>query len=353
MTTPGMTIDGRIVGPEHPPYVIAEISANHLGSYERAEAMVQASATAGVDAVKLQTFTPDGLTVRSDRPEFQITGGTLWDGALLIDLYEEAMTPWEWTPRLQEVAREVGVTLLSSPFDEAAVDFLDGLDVPALKIASFELLDLPLVRRAAQTGRPLLISTGMATINEIDLSIGAARDAGATEICLLRCNSAYPAAAEEMDLQAIPVMAERWEVPIGISDHTIGPTTAIAAVALGASVVEKHVTLRREDGGPDAAFSCEPAELASLVDSVHEAWTSLGSARFGPSAREEASLSFRRSVRVVRPVYAGSRLEVDDVRSIRPAGGLDPDDLARVVGRRVLHDLEVGQPLLWDDLGDA
>jgi len=353
MEASSFAIAGRPIGPVESPYVIAEVSANHLGDYARAEAMVRASARAGVDAVKIQTFTPEGLTVRSDRPEFRIGGGTVWDGEHLIDLYERAMTPWSWTPLLQAVAEEEGIALFSSPFDHEAVDFLASLGVPAYKIASFELVDLPLIRRAAGEGRPLVMSTGMATVDEIDRAVHAAREAGCDDLALLRCNSGYPAVPEEMDLAAIPMMAERWGVPIGLSDHTLGPTTAVAAVALGASLIEKHVTLRRSDGGPDAAFSCEPEELAELVDAVHKARASLGTPRFGPSEREVASIALRRSLRFVRPVPEGSRLSEKDVRSVRPAGGLDPDELTAVVGRRVRRDMEVGEPLLWDDLDEA
>jgi len=353
MDASSFAIADRPIGPSEPPYVIAEVSANHLGDYARAEATVRASAQAGVDAVKIQTYTPEGLTVRSDRPEFRIGGGTVWDGEHLADLYERAMTPWDWTPRLQAVAAEEGIVLFSSPFDHDAVEFLASHDVPAYKIASFELVDLPLIRRAAGEGRPLIMSTGMATVDEIDRAMEAARGAGCTDLALLRCNSGYPAVPEEMDLAAIPVMAERWGVPIGLSDHTLGPTTAVAAVALGASLIEKHVTLRRSDGGPDAAFSCEPTELADLVMAVREARSSLGQPRFGPSEREVASVALRRSLRIVRPVSAGDRLSEDDVRSVRPAGGLPPDELRVVVGRRVCRDLEVGEPLLWDDLDGA
>ncbi|MGE3361676.1 MAG: pseudaminic acid synthase [Acidimicrobiia bacterium] len=345
-----LRIAGREIGPEHPPYVIAELSANHNQRLDRAIALVEAAALAGADAIKLQHYTPETITVRSERPEFAVRGGTLWDGRQLADLYAEAMTPWEWTDAIAAAADRSGLAWLSTPFDHTAVAFLDGCDAPALKIASFELVDLPLIRRAAATGRPLVLSTGMATVEEIDAAVDAAIEAGGTQLALLRCNSAYPARAEEMDLRSITAMAGRWDVPVGLSDHTLGTTAATVAVALGACIIEKHLTGSRLDGGPDAAFSAEPHELAELVRAVREAHAALGTCRFGPSEHERASLAFRRSLRAVRPIRPGEPLTADNVRSVRPAGGLAPDALDAVLGRRAAIELEVGAPISWEVL---
>ena len=343
-------IAGRRIGTGCTPFVIAEISANHLGSKAAAIELVHAASEAGVDAVKFQHYTPATITVECDHPDFRVTGETLWDGRTLADLYAEAMTPWEWTADLVEEASRVGITWLSSPFDHSAVDFLDELDVPALKIASFEIVDLPLIRYAASKGRPLIISTGMATLSEIDASVRAAQQGGAPSVALLRCNSGYPARADEMDLRAIPSMADLWDVPIGLSDHTLGATAAVAAVALGACIVEKHLTTRRSDGGPDAEFSAEPEELAALVVAVREAHAMLGRVRFGPSERELTSIGFRRSLRAVRPIAAGERITVDNVRSVRPAGGLAPDMIDSVIGMTAVRPIDLGAPITWSDL---
>ena len=340
-------IAGREIGPDQPPYVIAEISANHRGSLAAAVELVHAAAESGADAVKLQHYTPDTITVRSDHPDFLVTGGTLWDGRQLADLYAEAMTPWEWTDDLAAAADEAGITWFSTPFDTTAADFLVRYDVPAFKIASFEIVDLPLIRYVADLGKPMIISTGMATLQEIDAAISATGD---TETAILRCNSGYPARPDEMALRAIPVMRDRWNRPIGLSDHTLGATAAIAAVALGACIVEKHLTLRRSDGGPDAAFSAEPHELTELVAALRDAHAALGEARFGPSERELANVAFRRSLRAARPIAAGTTISAADVRSMRPAGGLAPDDLDLVIGATARTDLAVGAPITWDVL---
>ena len=344
-----MKIAGRTIGTDQPPYVIAEISANHDGSIARAIELVHAAKDAGADAVKLQHYTPETITVRSTHPDFEVRGGTLWDGRQLADLYQEAMTPWEWTEEIAAAATTAGITWFSSPFDPTAVDFLAGFDVPAFKIASFELVDLPLIRYVAHVGKPIIMSTGMATLGEIDAAVGAA--SGADGIALLRCNSAYPAPTEQMDLRAIPAMQQMWNVPIGLSDHTLDHTASITAVALGACIIEKHVTMQRSDGGPDAAFSLEPDELASLVRRVRAAHASLGTPRFGPSPAEAGSRAFRRSLRAVRGVKAGEVLTAASVRSVRPAGGLLPDEIGSVVGRTAAHDLEPGDPITWDVVG--
>lgn len=345
-------IGGRPVGPGHPVYVIAELSANHGHDLGTALAIVEAAAEAGADAVKLQTYTADTMTIDSDAPPFRIGDGTLWAGRNLYELYEEAATPWEWHEALQARASDLGLDLFSTPFDPSAVDFLRDLGTPAMKIASFELVDLDLIRAAAGTGQPLIISTGMATEAEIDDAVSAATGAGATGVILLRCNSSYPAPVEEMDLRAIPAMAERWGVPVGFSDHTLGTTAATVAVTLGACVIEKHLTLRRADGGPDAAFSLEPGEFTAMVEAVREAEASLGAVRFGPSEHERHSLAFRRSLFVVADVAAGQRLTRDDVRAIRPGDGLPPKHLDEVVGRAAAGPIARGTPLRWDLLAD-
>ena len=345
MTT--IEIGGRQIGTSHAPFVIAEISANHHGSLETAIELIGAAAAAGADAVKFQHYRPETITVRSDHPDFEVRGGTLWDGRQLADLYAEAMTPWEWTSELAAAAASRGVIWFSSPFDRTAIDHLVDHGVPALKIASFELVDLPLIRYAASTGVPLVISTGMATRSEIDDAVAAAGDA---KLALLRCNSGYPADPAEMDLAAITAMRDRWDVPVGLSDHTRTSTAAIAATALGACIIEKHLTMNRSHGGPDDDFSAEPEEFRQLVGAVREAHAAVGSERFGPSTRERASLGFRRSLRIVRPVQAGAVIEAEDVRSIRPAGGMPPDEIGRVVGARATRDLAVGDPVLTTDL---
>lgn len=336
--------------PADPPEVIAEVSANHNGGLDRALALISAAGSAGATAVKFQHYTADTITVRAAHPDFRIQGGTLWDGRELADLYAEAATPWDWTPDLAAAAHDAGIVWLSSVFDETSVDFLERHECPAYKIASFEIVDLPLIRYAAATGKPMLISTGMATTEEIDRAVAAAQQAGAGGVTLLRCNSAYPARIDEMDLAAIPVMQARWGVPIGLSDHTLGQVAAVTAVALGAAVVEKHLTLRRSDGGPDAAFSAEPAEFAELVTAVGQARASLGRPRFGPSPEEAASLRFRPSVRATAPIRAGQAFTADNVRTVRPAGGLSPEWIDRVVGRRAARDLALGDPIAEADL---
>jgi N-acetylneuraminate synthase len=346
--TGSVRIGSRVVGPDHPVYVVAEISANHGGSYERAAELLQAIRTAGADAVKVQTYTADTLTIRSDRAPFQIGGGTLWDGRSLYDLYREAAMPWEWQPRLQARAAELDLAFFSSPFDATAVEFLRGLDVPAYKIASFELVDLPLIRTAARTGRPLLLSTGMATAAEIQEAVDAARGAGAAEILLLKCTSGYPARPEEMHLRTLPDMAERFGCPVGFSDHTLGHTAAVAAVAMGACLVEKHITLSRSLPGPDAAFSLEPEEFRALVAAIRVAEAALGGVRYGGSPDEERSRLFRRSLFVVAPVPAGGTFGPENLRSIRPGQGLHPRYYEAVLGRRAARAIPAGTPLSWD-----
>ena len=342
-----ISIGSRMVGPGHPTYVIAELSANHGGSFERAVDLVRLAAEAGADAVKVQTYRPETMTIDSSREPFQVSGGTLWDGRTLFDLYREAQTPWEWHAELQAEAVAAGVDFFSSPFDASAVRFLADLGVPVLKIASFELVDHALIRAAAGTGLPLIMSTGMASIEDIDGAVRVARDEGAEGIVLLRCNSAYPAPAAEMDLRTIPDMAARWDVPVGLSDHTLGITAAVAAVALGACILEKHVTLSRSEPTADAEFSLEPDELRRMIDAVREAESALGTVRYGPSDREKSSLAFRRSLFVVADVAEGEAFTEENVRAIRPGDGLAPRHLDAVLGRRSTGPVERGTPLTW------
>lgn len=340
-----VSLGGRRVGDGHAPYVIAELSANHGGSFEAAARIVRLAADAGADAVKLQTYTPESMTLDLIEPPFIVGEGTLWSGRTLYDLYQEAQTPWEWHAPLFELAASLGMACFSTPFDRAAVDFLEQFDPPAHKIASFELLDVDLIRHAASTGRPLIISTGMATEEEIDDAIEAAREGGAGGIVLLRCNSAYPTDPGQMDLRTIPEMARRWHVPIGLSDHTRGSVAAVVAAGLGACVFEKHLIAARSDGGPDAAFSIEPSELAALVGDVRTAVEALGSVRFGPSPSEEPSLAFRRTLYVVADIAAGEAITPENVRAIRPAGGMPPRRLHEVLGRRAARSIPRGTPL--------
>jgi N-acetylneuraminate synthase len=341
-----ITIAGRRIGPGHPPYVIAEMSGNHNGDINRAFALLEAAKKAGADAVKLQTYTADTITIDHDGPGFRIEGG-LWKGRTLYELYQEAHTPWEWHPQLFVRARELGITVFSSPFDPTAVEFLETLDAPAYKIASFEVVDLPLIEQAAKTGKPLIISTGMADLGEVGDAVAAARAAGCREIALLHCTSAYPTPPEDSNLRTIPHLAEAFGVVAGLSDHTPGTAVPVAAVALGASLIEKHFTLRRADGGPDAAFSLEADELTALVTDCRTGWIALGRVNYEVEASERRSRAVRRSLYVVRDVPAGGQLTADNVRSIRPGHGLAPKHLPDVLGRRATRAISRGTPLAW------
>jgi pseudaminic acid synthase len=342
-----ISIDNRRIGPGKPAYVIAELSANHNQNFEQAVRIIQAAKHAGADAVKLQTYTADTITLRSDKEYFRIAGGTLWDGRSLHDLYQEAFTPWEWQPKLKQVANDLGMQLFSSAFDESAVDFLEQMNVPAHKVASFELVDIGLIQKMARTGKPLIVSTGMASAEEIAEAVEAARAAGAQEIALLKCTSAYPALPEEANLLTIPELTRRFECPAGLSDHTMGIAVPVAAVALGACIIEKHLCLRRADGGPDSGFSLEPEEFKAMVDAVRTTEKALGSPQFGPGKRESNSLRFRRSLFVVEDVRQGELFTRQNVRSIRPSDGLHPRYLNEVLGRRAATDIERGTPLSW------
>jgi len=350
MTHPEIEIAGRRIGADHPPYVICELSGNHNGSLDRALAMVDAAAATGCDAIKIQTYTADTITLDVDRPEFVIHGG-LWDGRSLYELYQEAQTPFEWHAAIFERAAKRGVTIFSSPFDETAVDLLDDLGAPAFKIASFEAVDLPLIRYAAAKGKPLIISTGMANLAEIETARDAALQAGAPGVLLLHCVSSYPATFEDANVRTVTDMAARFGVPIGLSDHTPGTAAAVAAVAMGACAVEKHFTLARADGGPDSEFSLEPAEFTALVRDTKDAWASLGRVNYDLLGSERANVQFRRSLYVTADVRAGAALTRDNVRSVRPGLGLPPAELERVLGKVAARDLKRGEPLDWSMVG--
>lgn len=337
------------VGPGRRPFVVAEMSGNHDGDLEKALAIVDAVAAGGAHALKLQTYRADTITIDADGPAFRIGDDhDLWGGENLYALYDKAHTPWEWHDPIFRRADEQGLVAFSSPFDPTAVAFLESLGVPAYKIASSEIIDLPLIRLVAATGKPVIISTGMATIGEIDAAVRAARDAGCEELIVLGCTASYPAAAGDAGLRGLPLLADAFDVAVGYSDHTMGIGVAVGAVALGACLVEKHVTLSRAGGGVDAAFSLEPDELAALVIETERAWQALGSARIGPCAGEQEGLRFRRSLYVVADIGAGQTITERNVRSIRPAGGLPPDAISAVLGRTVRVDVPRGTPVTWD-----
>lgn len=343
-----LRIGSRLVGDGCPAYVIAEVSANHNQKFDKAAQIIQAAKDAGADAVKLQTYTPDTITIRSDRDLFRIRGGTLWDGRTLYDLYGEAFTPWEWQPRLKKIANDLGLDLFSTPFDPTAVDFLEKMSVPAYKVASFELVDIPLIRKIASTRKPIIMSTGMATVEEIDEAVREARAAGASEIALLKCTSAYPALPEEMNLRTIPELSRRFKLPAGLSDHSMSVAVPVAAVTLGACIIEKHITLSRADPGPDSAFSLEPPEFKAMVDAVRVAEKALGQVQFGSSDKEATSRMHRRSLFVVRDVKRGEPFTAENVRSIRPGQGLHTRHLIEVLGALAARDIERGTPLSWE-----
>ena len=341
-------INGRRIGPGYPVYIVAEMSANHNQDFDQAVRLMREMKDAGADAVKLQTYTPDTMTLDCDQEWFQVRGGTLWDGRSLYDLYREAHMPWPWQPKLKKIADAIGLDLFSSAFDPTAVDFLDEMGVPAHKVASFELVDLALIERMARSGKPLIMSTGMASLAEIDEAVRTARRAGATDVALLKCTSAYPALPASMNLSTIPHLADTFDVVAGLSDHTLGTAVPVASVAIGACIIEKHVCLSRRDGGPDAAFSLEPHELATLVRDVRMAQQALGRVRFGPGGAETAGRTFRRSLFVTRDVAKGEIFTDENVRSLRPGLGAAPKELPRFLGRRAARDLRCGTPLTWD-----
>jgi len=340
-------IAGRRIGRDFEPYVICELSGNHNGSLERALELLKAAADTGADAIKIQSYTPDTITIDHDGPGFRIEGG-LWDGRTLYDLYGEAQTPFEWHEHLFRTARELGVTLFSSPFDHSAVDLLEHFGAPAYKIASFEIVDLPLVAYVAAKRKPMIISTGMANLREIEEAVTTARDHGCEELVLLHCISSYPAPDEQSNVRTVPDLADRFGVVTGLSDHTFGSAVAVASIALGGCVVEKHFTLRRAEGGPDSAFSLEPDEFRTLVEDCKRAWRALGQPTYDLQGSERGSVELRRSLYVVRDVAAGEEITNENVRSIRPGHGLPPKHMPEVLGRRASRDLKRGEPLNWD-----
>lgn len=342
-------IDNRIIGCSHPPYLIAEMSANHNGKIENAFRIIEEAKKAGADAIKLQTYKPDTITLNCDSEEFKIRGG-LWDGRTLYDLYEEAHMPWEWHKPLFDHARKLGITIFSSPFDNTAIDLLEDLNAPAYKIASFEAVDLPLIKYAASTGKPMIISTGMADSEEIAEAIEAAREGGCNELAVLHCVSGYPAPAEDYNLRTIPDMIERFGLVTGLSDHTLDNTTAIASVALGASIIEKHFTLDRSGGGPDDSFSLEPAELAALCKGAKTAWSALGRVDYGRKSSEQGSVKHRRSLYFVKDMKAGDVIAEDSVRSVRPGYGIPPKNFDMLIGKRVKADIQANTPVSLDQI---
>lgn len=340
-------IAGRAIGPGHRPYIVAELSANHGGKLERALEVMEAAKAAGADAIKIQTYTADTMTIDEDGPDFRISGG-LWDGRQLYELYQEAHTPWDWHEALFAKGRDLGIPVFSTPFDETAVDLLESLQAPAFKIASFELIDLPLIQRVAKTGKPTVISTGMGNPQEISEAVNAFRSAGGKQLLLLHCVSGYPTPAGQSNLRRIDRLATEFQCPVGLSDHTLGIEVSIAAVALNACFIEKHFTMRRADGGPDSAFSLEPDELAALVDGAGRVFEALGDGGSERSKAEHASMVFRRSLYAVRDIAAGEAFTKENIRIIRPGFGLPPKELPNVIGKRAATAVKRGTRLSWD-----
>lgn len=340
------------IGLLNPVYIIAELSANHNQNFNEAVNLIHAAKDAGADAVKIQTYTPDTLTIKCNNEYFKIGKGTQWEGKNLFELYGEAFTPWEWQPKLQKTAEDIGLDFFSTPFDPTSVEFLEKMNVPAYKIASFEIIDIPLVQKIAQTGKPVILSTGMASLEEIEEAVVTIRQEGNGQIALLKCTSAYPALPEDMNLKTIPDMAAKFGVPVGISDHTLGTTIPIAAVALGACIVEKHFTLSRKIPGPDSSFSLEPQEFRAMADAIRETEKALGRINYDVTEHEKASRVFRRSLFVVEDIEDGELLTVKNIRSIRPGYGLPPKHLHDILGRHAKKKICKGTPLHWDLISD-
>ncbi|MCY9080364.1 pseudaminic acid synthase [Bacillus inaquosorum] len=344
-----INIEGRKIGPHHPPFIIAEMSGNHNQSLERAFNIIEEAAKAGAHALKIQTYTADTMTLNMNTKDFKIEDeNSLWSGRTLYTLYQQAYTPWEWHKPIFDKCRELGMIPLSTPFDESSVDFLEDLGVPIYKIASFENTDIPLIKKVAATGKPIIISTGMATVAEIDESIRAAKEAGCKEFILLKCTSTYPASPENTNISTIPHMKELFNCQVGLSDHTMGTGVAVASVALGATVIEKHFTLSRADGGVDSAFSLEPSELKELVVETGRAWQALGQITYGPTDEEKASLKFRRSIYVKKDLKAGEIFTKDNIKVVRPGYGLEPKFYDVIIGRTAKKHIAAGTPLKWD-----
>jgi len=347
-----VAIGNRVIGAGHPVFIIAELSANHQQNFDLAVRTIQAMRESGADAVKLQTYTPDTMTIDCDHSYFRIKQGTIWDGKTLYQLYREAYTPWEWQPKLKEIAEELGLICFSSPFDRTAVDFLEKMGVPAYKVASFEITDIPLIEYIASKGKPVVISTGIAILSEIEEAVAACRRKGNDQIVLLKCTSAYPAPFEEVHLRTIPNMAEVFQSVIGLSDHTLGYSVPIGSVALGASVIEKHFILDRNQGGPDAPFSMEPEEFRAMVQGVREVEKALGRVNYTVSERIRKSRAFSRSLFAVKEIKAGEQITEENIRSIRPGFGISPKHWATVLGKTARKDIRRGTPLRWDLIGE-
>ncbi len=341
-------IGKRKIGDNQPVYIIAEMSANHNQDFEQAVKIIHAAKEAGADAIKIQTYTADTITIDCANEYFQIGKGTIWKGQILYNLYKEAYTPWKWQPALKEIANSIDLDFFSSPFDHTAVDFLEKMDVPAYKIASPELVDIPLIQYIASTGKPMIISTGMATLPEIDEAVSAARKAGAKQIVLLKCTSAYPALPEEMNLRTIPHLAQTFQLPVGLSDHTLCLAVPVTAVALGACIVEKHFTLSRSNSGPDSSFSLEPHEFKQMVQAIRTTQKALGTVSYTFTKHEAASRVFRRSIFAVKDIKKDERFTTKNIRSIRPANGLKPKYIDEIVGRKARTGIKKGTPLNWD-----
>ena len=344
-----LTIAGRKIGEQYSPYIIAEMSANHNGDMDSALKIIEEAKRAGADAVKIQTYTADSITLKSNLPDFQISDG-LWAGRTLYELYEWAHTPWAWHKPLFEHARKHDITIFSSPFDNTAVDLLEDLNAPAYKIASFEAVDLPLIKYVANTGKPMIISTGMADAEEIGEAIEAAREGGCKELAILHCVSGYPASPEDYNLRTIKDMRERFGLVTGLSDHTLDNTTAIASVVMGSSIIEKHFTLDRNGGGPDDSFSMEPSDLTALCRDAKTAWSALGKVDYGMKSSEQANIKFRRSLYFVKALKAGDVITANAVRSVRPGYGIAPKFVEHIVGKKVVRNIEKNSPVCFDDL---
>lgn len=344
-----VVINGREISSKYPPYIIAELSANHNGSIERALETITVAKKCGADAIKIQTYTADTMTIDCDDDDFQVHGG-LWDGYNLYELYKWAQTPFEWHKKIFDHAKKLGITLFSTPFDETAVDLLEDLNTPAYKIASFEAIDLPLISYVATTGKPMIISTGMADYHEIDELVDTARSSGCTDLVLLHCISSYPAPVDQSNIMTIPDMSKKYDVLTGLSDHTLGTTVSVASIALGACVIEKHFTLSRDDKGPDSEFSLEPPELERLVDDSKSAWLALGKPGYDRKPAEESSIKFRRSIYVVEDIPSGGVITEKNIRRIRPGYGLPPKYYNELLGKTVKHALKRGTAIKWEYL---
>lgn len=345
-------INNRFIGPGHPVYIVAELSANHRQNFDEAVRLIHAAKASGADAVKLQTYTPDTMTIDCDNENFVHGRGSLWEGKSLYKLYKEAFMPWEWQPRLKKIAEDIGLDLFASAYDFTSVDFLKQMKVPALKISSFEMIDLPLIRHAAETRIPLIVSTGMATLDEINRAVEAARTTGCKDLMLLKCVSAYPSRSDQMNLRSIGHLADSFGCACGLSDHSTGIIAPIVAVALGGCMIEKHFTLSRDIETADKAFSLEPGEFRAMVDAIRMAEASLGTIFYGPGSTEKESLTFRRSLFAVEDIVARELFTEKNVRAIRPAGGLAPDQITRVIGRRCKHAVSKGTPITWEAIED-